>query len=235
MEPCIYIHVQSECLDSVVLYGLLVFSRLQWSQTSDPCQRSVRVCNLVSDGLATAEHWILTQPVSFLDASAVFVQLTLVFTDCSDNPVCTVTSFNVLVYQTHQERDIAVDDLTSFDLVSSVNGNQESPSTFSFQPDGNSSLFYLGIMDVGACVSISRVLLYYTFEPSTETGLVKIPELALPSIGTVSVFAVCAENATNVTSLEVFCNASGDCVGSPMCACDAGFEFNEATTQCTGK
>lgn len=89
-----------------------------------------------------------------------------------------------------------------------------------------SNEFYLGVRDEGTCGSVVRVIAYYLVCPTREQGLVSYTdhEFALPvrSSSNIKYNAGCADNAHNVTTVEVVASSeTASCYltapAGPMC------------------
>ena len=96
---------------------------------------------------------------------------------------------------------------------------------------------YFGIEDVGTIGDVTRLLVYYRVAQGFEQGLVVCPNVALPpedSQRTVSQSCTCKNNSMAMGSLEMTCDRNGDCVGSPMCGCGPGYQYNDTQNVCQG-
>ncbi|CAI5687467.1 unnamed protein product [Oreochromis niloticus] len=83
--------------------------------------------------------------------------------------------------------------------------------------------FYLGFQDVGACVALLSVRVYYKTCPSTVQSLAVFPETVADALREVE--GACIENAVSQATPRIYCTAEGKWV-VPMvqCQCLAGYE-----------
>lgn len=92
--------------------------------------------------------------------------------------------------------------------------------------------FYLGFQDVGACVALLSVRVYYKTCPSTVQSLAVFPETVADALREVE--GACVENAVSQATPRIYCTAEGKWV-VPMvqCQCLAGYEATGDS--CQGK
>lgn len=92
--------------------------------------------------------------------------------------------------------------------------------------------FYLGFQDVGACVALLSVRVYYKTCPSTVQSLAVFPETVADALRQVE--GACVENAVSQATPRIYCTAEGKWV-VPMvqCQCLAGYEATGDS--CQGK
>ncbi|XP_065810830.1 ephrin type-A receptor 2a isoform X2 [Labrus bergylta] len=83
--------------------------------------------------------------------------------------------------------------------------------------------FYLAFQDMGACVALLSVRVYYKTCPSTVQSLAAFPETVADALTKVE--GACVENAVSQTTPSIYCSAEGEWV-VPMgqCQCLAGYE-----------
>lgn len=99
--------------------------------------------------------------------------------------------------------------------------------------------FYLAFQDLGACISLVSVRVFFKKCSTTIASFAVFPETATGAEATSLVIATgaCVPNAVEVSvPLKLYCNGDGEWmvpVGS--CTCMPGFEPAKKDTQCQGK
>ncbi|KAI3369392.1 hypothetical protein L3Q82_007626 [Scortum barcoo] len=83
--------------------------------------------------------------------------------------------------------------------------------------------FYLAFQDVGACVALLSVRVYYKTCPSTVQSLAAFPETVADALREVE--GACVENAISQATPRIYCSAEGEwVVPVGQCQCLAGYE-----------
>uniref|UniRef100_A0A3B3ZXP0 receptor protein-tyrosine kinase n=1 Tax=Periophthalmus magnuspinnatus TaxID=409849 RepID=A0A3B3ZXP0_9GOBI len=83
--------------------------------------------------------------------------------------------------------------------------------------------FYLAFQDMGACVALLSVRVYYKTCPSTVQSLAAFPETVADSLREVE--GSCVENAVSTTTPKIYCTAEGEwVVPVGQCQCLPGYE-----------
>lgn len=83
--------------------------------------------------------------------------------------------------------------------------------------------FYLAFQDMGACVALLSVRVYYKTCPSTVQSLAAFPETVADALREVE--GVCVENAISQATPRIYCTAEGEwVVPVGQCQCLAGYE-----------
>ncbi|KAM6980707.1 ephrin type-A receptor 2a [Aplochiton taeniatus] len=83
--------------------------------------------------------------------------------------------------------------------------------------------FYLAFQDVGACVALLSVRVYYKTCPSTVQSLATFPETVADGLKEVE--GACVENAVSQATPRIYCTAEGEwVVPVGQCQCSAGYE-----------
>ncbi|XP_017263901.1 ephrin type-A receptor 2a [Kryptolebias marmoratus] len=90
--------------------------------------------------------------------------------------------------------------------------------------------FYLAFQDVGACVALLSVRVYYKTCPSAVESLAAFPETVADGLKEVE--GACVKNAVSQATPRIYCTAEGDWV-VPMgqCQCLPGYEAKENSCQ----
>lgn len=83
--------------------------------------------------------------------------------------------------------------------------------------------FYLAFQDMGACVALLSVRVYYKTCPSTVQSLAAFPETVADALREVE--GTCVENAVSQATPRIYCTAEGEwVVPVGQCQCLAGYE-----------
>ncbi|KAM3878561.1 ephrin type-A receptor 2-like [Diretmus argenteus] len=83
--------------------------------------------------------------------------------------------------------------------------------------------FYLAFQDMGACVALLSVRVYYKTCPSTVQSLAAFPETVADALQEVE--GSCVENAVSQATPRIYCTADGEwVVPVGQCQCRAGYE-----------
>ncbi|XP_042363082.1 ephrin type-A receptor 2a [Plectropomus leopardus] len=83
--------------------------------------------------------------------------------------------------------------------------------------------FYLAFQDMGACVALLSVRVYYKTCPSTVQSLAAFPETVAGALKEVE--GACVENAVSQATPRIYCTAEGEwVVPVGQCQCLAGYE-----------
>ncbi|KAM8927510.1 ephrin type-A receptor 2 isoform 2-T2 [Pelodytes ibericus] len=197
------------------------------------------VCN-VQEG--EQDNWLRTNWIYRSEAQRIFIELRFTVRDCNSFPgmsgACKET-FNLYYaesdvdYGTNFQKrlfrkidTIAPDEITVRDDFASRNVkiNVEVRSVGRLSRKG----FYLAFQDIGACVALLSVRIYYKKCPSLVQGMAQFTEtVAGADSQPLAVFGTCVENAISVGGEEpsMHCNTDGEwLVPIGQCLCQAGYE-----------
>ncbi|KAK2861997.1 hypothetical protein Q5P01_001530 [Channa striata] len=90
--------------------------------------------------------------------------------------------------------------------------------------------FYLAFQDMGACVALLSVRVYYKMCPSTVQSLAAFPETVADALREVE--GACVENAISQATPRIYCTAEGEwVVPVGQCQCLAGYETTGESCQ----
>uniref|UniRef100_A0A3B3B630 receptor protein-tyrosine kinase n=1 Tax=Oryzias melastigma TaxID=30732 RepID=A0A3B3B630_ORYME len=188
------------------------------------------VCNVDS---ADQDNWLRTTFIQRRPGtSRVLVELRFVVRDChtfgSSSVGCKET-FNLFLSEADADvgtnfrkglfkkvATIAPDEITK---GREVKVNTETKVVGPLSKKG----FYLAFQDIGACVALLSVRVYYKTCPSTVISLAAFPETVADTLREVE--GECVENAISQATPRIYCSADGDWV-VPMgqCQCLPGYE-----------
>ncbi|KAM9270028.1 LOW QUALITY PROTEIN: ephrin type-A receptor 2 [Morus bassanus] len=197
------------------------------------------VCNVLE---GEQENWLRTNWIYRGVAQRIFIELQFTVRDCNSFPTagggsCKET-FNLYYaesdvdYGTNfQKRQfkkidtIAPDEITVQDDFASRNVklNVEVRSVGPLRRKG----FYLAFQDLGACVALLSVRIYYKRCPAVLRGMARFPETVagVDSQTLAKVQGTCVEEAVADQAPALHCNADGEwLVPIGECLCRAGYE-----------
>ena len=203
---------------------------VQWNQGHGGiCRNTLQVCDFQNG--SQQDNWLFTQYISYPSSSAneIFVRITYNFSECRDYPMCHITYFNVLRYDTNSQSPQERVKSINYNLIKRVeqpSQSDEITATVSFQRPSDSTGLYLALQDVGSCGVIFRIQVYYEQCPSKVVGLVTYPALPLPARNgpaTAVGYAVCALHAENSSLLEFRAFRDGECERTVTCECSPGY------------
>ncbi|MEQ2161672.1 Ephrin type-B receptor 3 [Goodea atripinnis] len=133
---------------------------------------------------------------------------------------------------------VKVDTIAPDESFSMLESGRVNTKVRSFGPLSKAG-FYLAFQDLGACMSLISVRVFYKKCSTTIANFAVFPETATGAEATSLVIApgTCVPNALEVSvPLKLYCNGDGEWmvpVGS--CTCAAGFEPAMKDTQCQGE
>ena len=111
-------------------------------------------------------------------------------------------------------------------------GTREQFASLAIPINGSSTGLYLSVADSppGACLTITRMVLFYYVCPEQEVNLVIYPEVTAPtsmSASSIKVYAACAENAVFASPIQsVECKLQGRWASNNIsCECVEGYFF----------
>uniref|UniRef100_A0A672JYJ8 receptor protein-tyrosine kinase n=1 Tax=Sinocyclocheilus grahami TaxID=75366 RepID=A0A672JYJ8_SINGR len=192
------------------------------------------------------DNWLRTTFIQrHPTASRVFVELRFVVRDCNsfnaDSLICKET-FNL--YASEADADIgtafrkglfrkvatiAPDEISS---LGEMKMNIETKVVDNLSRKG----FYLAFQDIGACVAIYSVRVYYKTCPATVKSLAEFPETVAGGENQAlrEVAGSCVSNAVSEDQPRIYCTTDGEwVVPVSQCQCRPGFEaMNDACQEC---
>uniref|UniRef100_F7CRM0 Ephrin type-B receptor 3 n=1 Tax=Xenopus tropicalis TaxID=8364 RepID=F7CRM0_XENTR len=217
-----------------------------YDEASNPI-RTYQVCN-VRDG--NQNNWLRTQFIPRQDVQRVYVELKFTVRDCNSLPnipgSCKET-FNFFYYESDSDSASAdspfwmenpymkVDTIAPDESFSRRDSGRVNTKIRSFGPLSRTG-FYLAFQDLGACVSLISVRVFFKKCPRTIAGFATFPETVTGAEATSLVIApgTCVPNALEVSvPLKLYCNGDGEwMVPVGACTCASGFEAAGKDTQC---
>lgn len=208
-----------------------------------------QVCHVMEPN---QNNWLRTNWIPRQAAQKIYVELRFTLRDCNSIPWVSGTckeTFNLLYFETDEPHGanahfhpndyakidtIAADEsFTQTDLGDRVlRLNTEVREVGPIARKG----FYLAFQDVGACIALVSVRVYYKKCPSTLRNLAAFPDTIprVDSSSLVEVRGACVENAEERDTPKLYCGADGDwLVPLGRCVCSIGYE--ESDGLCLGK
>uniref|UniRef100_A0A4W5M640 receptor protein-tyrosine kinase n=1 Tax=Hucho hucho TaxID=62062 RepID=A0A4W5M640_9TELE len=187
------------------------------------------VCNV---GEREQDNWLRTTFIQRRpSASRVFVELQFIVRDCNSFDSSSLTckeTFNLFSSESDADigtnfrkgqfkkvATIAPDEITS---RNELHINTETRVVESLSRKG----FYLAFQDIGACVALLSVRVYYKTCPATVKSLAAFPETV--------VAGACVENAVSEETPRIYCTVDGEwVVPVGQCQCRPGYEAVNST------
>ncbi|KAL2304963.1 hypothetical protein Nmel_006930 [Mimus melanotis] len=204
-----------------------------------------QVCKVMEQN---QNNWLLTSWISNEGASRIFIELKFTLRDCNSLPgglgTCKET-FNMYYFESDDEDGrnikenqyikidtIAADEsFTELDLGDRVMKlNTEVRDVGPLTKKG----FYLAFQDVGACIALVSVRVYYKKCPSVIRNLAHFPDTitGADSSQLLEVSGVCINHSVTEEAPKMHCSAEGEwLVPIGKCLCKAGYEEKNNTCQ----
>ncbi|TKS80128.1 Ephrin type-B receptor 3 [Collichthys lucidus] len=209
--------------------------------------RTYQVCNVRQPN---QNNWLRTDFIPRKGVLRVYVELKFSVRDCASIPnipgSCKET-FNLFYYESEGDTAtdtsplwrenpyVKVDTIAPDESFSLLEAGRINTKVRSFGPLSKAG-FYLAFQDLGACMSLISVRVFFKKCSTTIANFAVFPETATGAEATSLVIApgACVTNAMEVSvPLKLYCNGDGEWmvpVGS--CTCVAGFEPSGDSTQC---
>ncbi|XP_026169970.1 ephrin type-B receptor 3 isoform X3 [Mastacembelus armatus] len=209
--------------------------------------RTYQVCNVRQPN---QNNWLRTDFIPRKGVLRVYVELKFSVRDCASIPnipgSCKET-FNLFYYESEGDTAtgtsplwrenpyVKVDTIAPDESFSLLEAGRINTKVRSFGPLSKAG-FYLAFQDLGACMSLISVRVFFKKCSTTIANFAVFPETATGAEATSLVIApgACVTNAMEVSvPLKLYCNGDGEWmvpVGS--CTCVAGFEPSADGTQC---
>lgn len=209
--------------------------------------RTYQVCNVRQPN---QNNWLRTDFIPRKGVLRVYVELKFSVRDCASIPnipgSCKET-FNLFYYESdgdtatdnsplwRENPYVKVDTIAPDESFSLLEAGRINTKVRSFGPLSRAG-FYLAFQDLGACMSLISVRVFFKKCSTTIANFAVFPETATGAEATSLVIApgACVTNAMEVSvPIKLYCNGDGEWmvpVGS--CTCVAGFEPSADSTQC---
>lgn len=212
--------------------------------------RTYQVCNVRE---VNQNNWLRSDFIPRKDVLRVYVEMKFTVRDCNSIPnipgSCKET-FNLFYYESDSDSATAtspfwmenpyvkVDTIAPDESFSMLETGRVNTKVRSFGPLSKAG-FYLAFQDLGACMSLISVRVFYKKCSTTIANFAVFPETATGAEATSLVIApgTCVPNALEVSvPLKLYCNGDGEwMVPVGACTCSSGFEPAIKDTQCQGE
>ncbi|XP_059578167.1 ephrin type-A receptor 5 isoform X4 [Alligator mississippiensis] len=230
--------------------GWIAYPKNGWEEIGEVDENfapihTYQVCNVMEQN---QNNWLLTSWISNEGASRIFIELKFTLRDCNSLPgglgTCKET-FNMYYFESDNEDGrnirenqyikidtIAADEsFTELDLGDRVMKlNTEVRDVGPLTKKG----FYLAFQDVGACIALVSVRVYYKKCPSVIRNLALFPDTitGADSSQLLEVSGSCVNHSVTDEPPKMHCSAEGEwLVPIGKCMCKAGYEEKNNTCQ----
>ncbi|XP_076993112.1 ephrin type-A receptor 5 isoform X5 [Tamandua tetradactyla] len=230
--------------------GWIAFPKNGWEEIGEVDENyapihTYQVCKVMEQN---QNNWLLTSWISNEGASRIFIELKFTLRDCNSLPgglgTCKET-FNMYYFESDDENGrnikenqyikidtIAADEsFTELDLGDRVMKlNTEVRDVGPLSKRG----FYLAFQDVGACIALVSVRVYYKKCPSVVRHLAVFPDTitGADSSQLLEVSGSCVNHSVTDEPPKMHCSAEGEwLVPIGKCMCKAGYEEKNGTCQ----
>ncbi|XP_034041773.1 ephrin type-A receptor 6-like isoform X2 [Thalassophryne amazonica] len=205
-----------------------------------------QVCHVMEPN---QNNWLRSNWISRQAAQKIYVELRFTLRDCNSIPWVSGTckeTFNLFYYETDEAHGVkfkpvqytkidtiaADESFTQMDLGDRIlKLNTEVREVGPISKKG----FYLAFQDIGACIALVSVRVYYKKCPFTLRNLASFPDTVprVDSSSLVEVRGACIDHAEERDTPKLFCGADGDwLVPLGRCVCSIGYE--EIDGSCIG-
>ncbi|XP_063096700.1 ephrin type-A receptor 5 isoform X7 [Cavia porcellus] len=230
--------------------GWIAFPKNGWEEIGEVDENyapihTYQVCKVMEQN---QNNWLLTSWISNEGASRIFIELKFTLRDCNSLPgglgTCKET-FNMYYFESDDANGrnikenqyikidtIAADEsFTELDLGDRVMKlNTEVRDVGPLSKKG----FYLAFQDVGACIALVSVRVYYKKCPSIVRHLAVFPDTitGADSSQLLEVSGACVNHSVTDEPPKMHCSAEGEwLVPIGKCMCQAGYEEKNGTCQ----
>nr|KAF6431146.1 EPH receptor A5 [Rousettus aegyptiacus] len=230
--------------------GWIAFPKNGWEEIGEVDENyapihTYQVCKVMEQN---QNNWLLTSWISNEGASRIFIELKFTLRDCNSLPgglgTCKET-FNMYYFESDDENGrnikenqyikidtIAADEsFTELDLGDRVMKlNTEVRDVGPLSKKG----FYLAFQDLGACIALVSVRVYYKKCPSVIRHLAVFPDTitGADSSQLLEVSGSCVNHSVTDEPPKMHCSAEGEwLVPIGKCMCKAGYEEKNGTCQ----
>ena len=214
---------------------------LQWiQQGTTTCAGTVTVCGF---SVGAQQNWLITQHINTVLPGGerlrkVTVQFEGTLNGCDISRMCR-QSFEVYKWETSTIDRTAAANTTNYVRVGRVSpdvttGTMESVASFDIKLSVVGG-FYLGVVDLSTCVTLSRILVLYYVCPEETSGLIHRPG-SLSLEGSPLVEGECVENSSTESgaSPTLICEEMGQWRVIQPCLCNPGYELDSSQDMCSG-
>uniref|UniRef100_A0A8C5MZ95 receptor protein-tyrosine kinase n=1 Tax=Leptobrachium leishanense TaxID=445787 RepID=A0A8C5MZ95_9ANUR len=200
--------------------------------------RTYQVCNVMEP---SQNNWLRTDWIPRSGAQRVYVEIKFTLRDCNSLPgvmgTCKET-FNLYYYESNNDKErfiretqyVKIDTIAADESFTQVDiGDRIMKLNTEVRDVGPLSKkgFYLAFQDVGACIALVSVRVFYKKCPLTVRNLAQFPDTITGSdtSSLVEVRGSCVNNSEEKDVPKMYCGADGEwLVPIGNCLCNAGYE-----------
>ncbi|XP_051472947.1 ephrin type-A receptor 5 isoform X11 [Apus apus] len=230
--------------------GWIAYPKNGWEEIGEVDENyapihTYQVCKVMEQN---QNNWLLTSWISNEGASRIFIELKFTLRDCNSLPgglgTCKET-FNMYYFESDYEdgRNIKENQYIKIDTIAADEsfteldlGDRVMKLNTEVRDVGPLSKkgFYLAFQDVGACIALVSVRVYYKKCPSVIRNLAHFPDTitGADSSQLLEVSGVCVNHSVTEEAPKMHCSAEGEwLVPIGKCLCKAGYEEKNNTCQ----
>uniref|UniRef100_A0A8C0T6B4 Ephrin type-A receptor 3 n=2 Tax=Canis lupus familiaris TaxID=9615 RepID=A0A8C0T6B4_CANLF len=199
--------------------------------------RTYQVCNVMDH---SQNNWLRTNWVPRNSAQKIYVELKFTLRDCNSIPLVLGTckeTFNLYYMESDDDHGVKFREhqFTKIDTIAADEsftqmdlGDRILKLNTEVREVGpvNKKGFYLAFQDVGACVALVSVRVYFKKCPFTVKNLAMFPDtVPMDSQSLVEVRGSCVNNSKEEDPPRMYCSTEGEwLVPIGKCSCNAGYE-----------
>ncbi|XP_057403271.1 ephrin type-A receptor 5 isoform X5 [Balaenoptera acutorostrata] len=229
--------------------GWIAFPKNGWEEIGEVDENyapihTYQVCKVMEQN---QNNWLLTSWISNEGASRIFIELKFTLRDCNSLPgglgTCKET-FNMYYFESDENgRNIKENQYIKIDTIAADEsfteldlGDRVMKLNTEVRDVGPLSKkgFYLAFQDVGACIALVSVRVYYKKCPSVVRHLAVFPDTitGADSSQLLEVSGSCVNHSVTDEPPKMHCSAEGEwLVPIGKCMCKAGYEEKNGTCQ----
>uniref|UniRef100_A0A671YVW8 receptor protein-tyrosine kinase n=1 Tax=Sparus aurata TaxID=8175 RepID=A0A671YVW8_SPAAU len=206
--------------------------------------RTYQVCNVME---ANQNNWLRTRHISREGAQRVYIEIKFTLRDCNSLPgvpgTCKET-FNMYYYESNnanlwfikESQYVKIDTIAADESFTQVDvGDRVMKLNTEVRDISNLSKkgFYLAFQDLGACIALVSVRVFYKKCPLTVLNLAQFPDtITGGDTALVEVHGMCVNASEEFEAPKMYCSADGGwLVPIGRCVCKPGFEENKDVCQ----
>lgn len=214
----------------------------QWEEISvmderNTPMRTYQVCNVLE---VNQNNWLRTSWIPRGEAQRVYIEIKFTLRDCNSLPGVSGTckeTFNMYYYESdnsnlwhiHENQFIKIDTIAADESFTQVDvGDRVMKLNTEVRDISNlyKKGFYLAFQDVGACIALVSVRVFYKKCPMTTRNLALFPDTVTGGDSAlVEVKGTCVNNSVEFDVPKMYCSADGGwLVPIGRCSCKPGFE-----------
>ncbi|XP_078522034.1 ephrin type-A receptor 3-like isoform X1 [Lissotriton helveticus] len=199
--------------------------------------RTYQVCNVME---ANQNNWLRTSWIPREGAQRVYIEIKFTLRDCNSLPgvpgTCKET-FNMYYYESSnsnlwfikESQYVKIDTIAADESFTQVDvGDRVMKLNTEVRDISNLNKkgFYLAFQDVGACIALVSVRIFYKRCPLTVLNLAEFADTVTGGDSTlVEVRGTCVNNSVEVDTPKMYCSADGGwLVPIGRCVCRPGYE-----------